>query len=382
MAKHALQALSEAQQEIMEIIWDHGELSVSEVWEILQERRDIARNTVQTMVVRIEQKGWIEHRSIGRTFVYKAIQPRTTTLRQRLDDLMSAAGRGISGGSGHGSVGRRQSVTKDAADRIRAMIDEAEQRTKTRRRRGSDDALRPKPLRWSTRRCSSWCECFDPGDAGHCARSVVGSLAAASAASAAFRPVGRADVCLLLPCSHTTCADRIDVPLISIAWPSSPVSHPHRTVARSHVLTRRSTKSRYQKKLQRRGAGHSRRCVHSRRTLPDVIERDSENAGRCLVARTLSDGHCPSRFSLNRIESPCASNTCRSLTKRRAIVPSDREITYGLVWTDVANVCRADLACRNCGDRDSLVVSLAVFEPPSIERVVLSTNRVCPNLGR
>ena len=94
MAKHAPQALSEAQQEIMEIIWDRGEVSVSEVWDVLQERRDVARNTVQTMIVRIEQKGWIEHRSIGRTFVYKAIQPRTTTLRQRLDDLMAAAGRG------------------------------------------------------------------------------------------------------------------------------------------------------------------------------------------------------------------------------------------------------------------------------------------------
>ena len=109
MAKHAPQALSEAQQEIMEIIWDRGEISVSEVWDVLQERRDVARNTVQTMIVRIEQKGWIEHRSIGRTFVYKAVQPRTTTLRQRLDDLMSATGRGAAEAFGDRLVGRRQS---------------------------------------------------------------------------------------------------------------------------------------------------------------------------------------------------------------------------------------------------------------------------------
>ena len=89
MAKNSPQPLSEAQQEIMEIIWDRGEVSVSEVWDVLQKRRDVARNTVQTMIVRIEQKGWIEHRSIGQTFVYKAIQPPTTTLRQRLDVLMS-----------------------------------------------------------------------------------------------------------------------------------------------------------------------------------------------------------------------------------------------------------------------------------------------------
>lgn len=133
MAKNAPQALSDAQQEIMEIIWDREELSVSEVWEVLQERRDVARNTVQTMIVRIEQKGWIDHRSIGRTFVYKAIQPRTTTLRQRLDDLMSAAGR-RSAEALVTALLEDASLTKAAADRIRAMIDDAEQRTKTRKK--------------------------------------------------------------------------------------------------------------------------------------------------------------------------------------------------------------------------------------------------------
>ncbi len=133
MAKHAPQALSEAQQEIMEIIWDRGEISVSEVWDVLQERRDVARNTVQTMIVRIEQKGWIEHRSIGRTFVYKAVQPRTTTLRQRLDNLLSATGRGAAEALVTALL-EDASLTKDAADRIRDMIDEAEQRNKKKKK--------------------------------------------------------------------------------------------------------------------------------------------------------------------------------------------------------------------------------------------------------
>ena len=133
MAKNAPQALSEAQQEIMEIIWDRGELSVSEVWDVLRERRDVARNTVQTMIGRIEQKGWIEHRSIGRTFVYNAVQPRTTTLRQRLDDLMSTAGRG-SAEALVTALLEDASLTKDAADRIRDMIDQAERRTKKKKK--------------------------------------------------------------------------------------------------------------------------------------------------------------------------------------------------------------------------------------------------------
>lgn len=133
MAKNAPLALSEAQQEIMEIIWDRGEVSVSAVWDVLQERRDIARNTVQTMIVRIEQKGWIEHRSIGRTFVYKAVRPRTTSLRQRLHELMLTAGRG-SAEALVTALLEDASLTKDAADRIRDMIDEAERRKKTNKK--------------------------------------------------------------------------------------------------------------------------------------------------------------------------------------------------------------------------------------------------------
>lgn len=133
MAKNTPKTLSEAQQEVMEIIWDRGEVSVSEVWDVLQERRDVARNTVQTMIVRIEQKGWIEHRSIGRAFVYKAVQPRTTTLRQRLDNLMSAAGRG-SAEALVTALLEDVSLTKDAADRIRGMIANAERRPKTKKK--------------------------------------------------------------------------------------------------------------------------------------------------------------------------------------------------------------------------------------------------------
>jgi len=155
MAKNAPQALSEAQQEIMEIIWDREEVSVSEVREVLQERRDVARNTVQTMIVRIEQKGWIEHRSIGRTFVYKAIQPRTTTLRQRLDDLMTAAGRG-SAEALVTALLEDVSLSTDAADRIRDMID-------------------------------------------------AGPLAAVSASPATLGPPGGIDVCVVLPGGDPPC---------------------------------------------------------------------------------------------------------------------------------------------------------------------------------
>ena len=47
--------LSPAQRGIMEIIWEHGELSASQVRVILRERRDVARNTVRTLLERMEE---------------------------------------------------------------------------------------------------------------------------------------------------------------------------------------------------------------------------------------------------------------------------------------------------------------------------------------
>ena len=45
-----LPELTPAQQEIMEVIWDRGEVSASEVRRVLAQSRSVARNTVRTLL--------------------------------------------------------------------------------------------------------------------------------------------------------------------------------------------------------------------------------------------------------------------------------------------------------------------------------------------
>ncbi|KPJ70720.1 MAG: hypothetical protein AMS14_10140 [Planctomycetes bacterium DG_20] len=109
----------------MHVVWDRGEATVAEVWEALSADRALARNTVQTMMARLEDKGWLKHTADGKTYRYSAAVPRTLTLRRLVRDLVDSA----FGGSVEGLVmalleGR--GVSKEEADRIRAMIDEAE----------------------------------------------------------------------------------------------------------------------------------------------------------------------------------------------------------------------------------------------------------------
>src|SRR5262245_1437510 len=90
-----LPALSGAQREIMEIVWDRGEISARDVRAILGKRRNVARNTVRTLMERMEAKGWLTHREEGRTHLYSAVQNREATMGQKVLQLLDQ----ICGGS-------------------------------------------------------------------------------------------------------------------------------------------------------------------------------------------------------------------------------------------------------------------------------------------
>ena len=64
--------LSELQISILDILWEHGELSVNEVQELLKEKRDLAATTVATILKRLEKRNIVSYKKIGRKFIYKA----------------------------------------------------------------------------------------------------------------------------------------------------------------------------------------------------------------------------------------------------------------------------------------------------------------------
>ncbi len=83
--------LSEKQREIMEVVWQLGKASVFEVRDELSKHREVARNTVRTMMERLEEKGWLTHEVIGRTYFYSALIPRHVSLGERIVDIVDKA---------------------------------------------------------------------------------------------------------------------------------------------------------------------------------------------------------------------------------------------------------------------------------------------------
>ena len=125
MPKAELPPLSEAQLEIINVVWDQGKATVGKIWKVLAKRRSVSRNTVSTMVTRLEEKGWLRHRVVGGTYLYSATHPREKVLPRMVHRLVDAAFQG----SAEGLVltlleGGRLSA--EEVERIKAMLEKAE----------------------------------------------------------------------------------------------------------------------------------------------------------------------------------------------------------------------------------------------------------------
>jgi predicted transcriptional regulator len=116
---------TEAQLEILEVVWARGQATVGEVWKALAARRPVARNTVQTTIARLEERGWLRARRDGSTTRYAAAAGRDgvrASLARRMADV-------VFGGSTADMVmallqGRR--VSSEEAEKIRRLIERAE----------------------------------------------------------------------------------------------------------------------------------------------------------------------------------------------------------------------------------------------------------------
>jgi BlaI family penicillinase repressor len=126
MAKRPGHSLTSSQLEIMNLFWEHGELGVARVREMLGERRAVARNTVQTMLSRLAEKGWLKARAEGNAFYYRAARPRKSVLRGMLGSLLESAFAGSTSGLVMALLEDRR-ISAEEARRIRALIDRAEE---------------------------------------------------------------------------------------------------------------------------------------------------------------------------------------------------------------------------------------------------------------
>lgn len=116
--------LTGLQLALLQVLWDREEASTQEVWEALNEARGLALTTVATLLSRLERKGIVAHRQVGRQYVYQAKVTRAEVRRSKVRDLTET----LFGGDPAALVShlvRAEDVDDRELQRIRALMEEA-----------------------------------------------------------------------------------------------------------------------------------------------------------------------------------------------------------------------------------------------------------------
>lgn len=123
-----LPPLSDSQMEIMQRFWVRGEATVTDVWQDLSLERDIARNTVLTVIDRLSKRGWLSKRAVGNTHLFEPTVPQRKALGRVVERLVES--------TFSGSVDRLvtalldgRGISDDEAARIRNLINAAKKRS-------------------------------------------------------------------------------------------------------------------------------------------------------------------------------------------------------------------------------------------------------------
>ena len=87
MKKHTMNTLTKAEEQIMQILWDEKEGFVKELLQKFPEPRP-AYNTVSTIIRILEKKGFVDHRSFGKSHQYFPLVSREQYRNERFSYLM------------------------------------------------------------------------------------------------------------------------------------------------------------------------------------------------------------------------------------------------------------------------------------------------------
>jgi len=112
--------------EILKVLWEQGQASVRAVHRHLARSEDLAYNTVQTLLRIMEEKGLVEHRTEGRTFVYTPRFSRDESAARFLDRVFDGAADQLVL-----SLLRSERISATELENMQALIAEARQRRTT-----------------------------------------------------------------------------------------------------------------------------------------------------------------------------------------------------------------------------------------------------------
>ena len=88
MTKQKIPALSPAETEILRLVWQLNEATVQQVCDKLPGNRKITYATVQTLLRRLEKKGYIKHHVQGKAHVFFGVVKSEEVIKRSVGDFL------------------------------------------------------------------------------------------------------------------------------------------------------------------------------------------------------------------------------------------------------------------------------------------------------
>ena len=88
MAKKPLPALSPSETEILRLVWQSEPVTVQQICDALPKDRSIAYATVQTLLRRLEKKGYVQHEVQGKAHMFSAAVKREQVIKRTVGDFV------------------------------------------------------------------------------------------------------------------------------------------------------------------------------------------------------------------------------------------------------------------------------------------------------
>jgi BlaI family transcriptional regulator, penicillinase repressor len=120
---------TDAELEILTVLWSRGPATVRDVHEIIAGRRPTQYTTVLKQLQVMAEKCLVKRDEDQRAHVYEAARPREWTQRQLAGDIMQRAFNGSAKSLMMGALSSRKASKQELAE-LRALLDEYEGRAR------------------------------------------------------------------------------------------------------------------------------------------------------------------------------------------------------------------------------------------------------------
>ena len=115
--------VTDAEWEVMNVLWDESPRTANDVIEILSERMKWHATTVKTLLSRLVKKGVVKYRSEGNRYLYSAAIPRQRYVREESASFIDR----VFGGETTPALMhfvRNTRLTQEEIDELRRILDE------------------------------------------------------------------------------------------------------------------------------------------------------------------------------------------------------------------------------------------------------------------